>query len=190
MSRNSKYTYLYVLQGHYGDSWEDLAAAEDYRDVRANLREYRENEGGWYRIIQRRELNPRAHDRDQSEASLSAALRRAAKRAFGYNNERETTMKQITEHEVIVHGVEHEQYFQGCGVSFTSYTDVATGIGADARQAFDDALESLAQGDWDVEAIATETDDNGDNERGRLPDVKLPNDAHDEMWVYVSVRVR
>jgi len=55
----NKYCYLYVLQGDYGygHGWEDLTASERYREVRQNLREYRENEGGTYRIIQRRELN-------------------------------------------------------------------------------------------------------------------------------------
>lgn len=56
-----KYDYLYVLQGSYGFGWEDLTATDKadpkaYREIRANLREYRENEGGSYRIISRREL--------------------------------------------------------------------------------------------------------------------------------------
>jgi hypothetical protein len=40
--KQNKYLYLYVLQGNYGygHGWEDL-----------------ENEGGHYRIIERRELN-------------------------------------------------------------------------------------------------------------------------------------
>ena len=61
--RRNKYTYLYVLQGDYGygHGWEDLAA-EDKADsgagrrIRQTRREYRENEGGLYRIIERREL--------------------------------------------------------------------------------------------------------------------------------------
>lgn len=59
MSRTNKYAYIYVLQGNYGygDGWEDLTAEESYREIRNRLKEYRENEGGNYRIIQRRELN-------------------------------------------------------------------------------------------------------------------------------------
>lgn len=58
-TRTNKFTYLFVLQGNYGfgDGWEDLCASETYREVRDNLRDYRENEGGRYRIIQRREPN-------------------------------------------------------------------------------------------------------------------------------------
>lgn len=52
----NKYTYLYVLQGYYAHGWEDLTASEKKSEVRANRREYQENEGGTYRIIQRREV--------------------------------------------------------------------------------------------------------------------------------------
>lgn len=54
MSPERKYDYLHVLQGHYGQGWEDLTASENRAEVRADLKAYRENEGGSYRIIQRR----------------------------------------------------------------------------------------------------------------------------------------
>lgn len=56
----NKYLYMQVLQGHYGYGfgWEDLCASESYMEVRQWKREYQENEGGRYRIIERRELNP------------------------------------------------------------------------------------------------------------------------------------
>jgi hypothetical protein len=47
-------------------------------------------------------------------------------------------------YEVIDHGIDHSQYFQGCGVSHTIYDDVATGFGCDAWEALDDALEGTA----------------------------------------------
>ncbi len=65
--KTRKYTYLYVLQGYYAHGWEDLTAedvhapANEYGTpwarIRASKKEYRENEGGQYRIIRRRELN-------------------------------------------------------------------------------------------------------------------------------------
>jgi hypothetical protein len=55
MNNTNKYEYLFVLQGHYGQGWEDLCASESSAEVRQNRKEYRENEGGTYRIIQRRE---------------------------------------------------------------------------------------------------------------------------------------
>ena len=57
MKKQNKYIYLNVLQGYYSYGWEDLTASESYREVKQDLEAYRENEGGKYRIIQRRELN-------------------------------------------------------------------------------------------------------------------------------------
>lgn len=56
----------------------------------------------------------------------------------------------VTEWQILDHGREHEQYFQGCGTAFTKYEHVATGIGDDAREALDDATESVAQQDHDI----------------------------------------
>lgn len=42
-------------------------------------------------------------------------------------------------------GPDHEQYFQGAGVSFTKYDDVAVGIGDNAVEAYQDAVEILFQ---------------------------------------------
>lgn len=50
-------------------------------------------------------------------------------------------MAKRLEYAVIDHGVDGSQYFPGCGVAFTRYTDVATGIGESAREAGIDAFE-------------------------------------------------
>jgi hypothetical protein len=54
----NKYLYLWILQGWYGvgTGWEDLCASESHREIIQNHREYRENERGMYRIINRREV--------------------------------------------------------------------------------------------------------------------------------------
>jgi hypothetical protein len=56
----NKFDYLYVLQGQYGHGWEDLAAEDQtpqgWKAIKQTRKEYRENEGGTYRIIKRREL--------------------------------------------------------------------------------------------------------------------------------------
>lgn len=67
-------------------------------------------------------------------------------------------MKIVGAFEILDHGIEHSQYFQGCGVSHTPYTDVATGIGDTPGEALDDALEQLAQNDWDVEPVERSDD--------------------------------
>lgn len=57
----NKYSYYYILQGHYSMGWEDLCAAdqthEGWQEMRDNKKDYHFNEGGTYRIIKRRELN-------------------------------------------------------------------------------------------------------------------------------------
>ena len=60
LMKKNKYIYLYVLQGNYGygHGWEDLTASESWSMVCEDRRAYIENEGGNYRVIQRRELNP------------------------------------------------------------------------------------------------------------------------------------
>ena len=113
-------------------------------------------------------------------------------------------MKRIEEYEIINHGVQHSDYFQGCGTKFTEFTDVATGAGNSEREALDDALEDLALADWDtesnadlqadynraddtdaVQAIIDEyADDIGVDEDG------YPPEDYDTPWVFVSVRVR
>ena len=56
----NKNIYLHVLQGNYGGQWDDLTASESIKEVRDDLKAYRENEGGEYRLIERREVNPKA----------------------------------------------------------------------------------------------------------------------------------
>ena len=87
-------------------------------------------------------------------------------------------MKTITDYEVVSHGVEHEQYFQGCGTAFTDFEDVATGIGWSESEALEDALDSLAQSDWDTEAVKYDADED------------IIDDLGEDCWFYVSVRVR
>lgn len=62
----------------------------------------------------------------------------------------------IHDYEVVDHGIEHSQYFQGCGTSFTHYDNVVTGIGDDFAEAFEDCLEQMAQQYSDVDYEATE----------------------------------
>jgi hypothetical protein len=57
MPRPSKYEYLFIIQGHYGQGWEDLTAEERWRDARDRLREYDCNEThSPHRTIKRRVL--------------------------------------------------------------------------------------------------------------------------------------
>ena len=53
----NKFTYLYVLQGLYSNNYEDLTQSESYKEIKKNLKDYRNNEKGSFRIIKRRVLN-------------------------------------------------------------------------------------------------------------------------------------
>ena len=59
MKRVNKYLYLYIVQGNYGDGWEDVTAADNWKEALGYLKDYRDNEAFFpHRMIQRRELNP------------------------------------------------------------------------------------------------------------------------------------
>lgn len=46
---------LWIVQGNYGHGWEDVTAAKTWKEIKQNLREYRENEPGTaFRAIKRR----------------------------------------------------------------------------------------------------------------------------------------
>lgn len=53
--KTNKYSYLWIIQGLY-QRWEDLSAYESLREAKADLKAYRVNEQGTFRVIQRREL--------------------------------------------------------------------------------------------------------------------------------------
>ena len=56
-----KYRYLHILQGNYGQGWEDICQWEvcqweDRAEMVTDRKAYRENAGEYsYRIVQRRE---------------------------------------------------------------------------------------------------------------------------------------
>ncbi len=57
MSKPTKYEYLHVVQGHYGQGWEDVCQSLSHREARGDLRAYRENCPEYaHRMIGRREL--------------------------------------------------------------------------------------------------------------------------------------
>jgi len=90
----------------------------------------------------------------------------------------ESIRKLPARHQILDHGVEYEQYFQGCGTSFTDYTDVYTGIGDSAKEALEDALEQAATCGWDVDSI--------ENNESNALDV---TEGADECHHYVSIRL-
>lgn len=103
-------------------------------------------------------------------------------------------MKMITDYEIVRHGIDNSQYFQGCGTAFTDFDEVATGIGDNPKEAAEDCLELLAQMGWDVDSnkdlieevnnlpivptITAEVNEEGEDE--------YPEDC----YYYLSIRVK
>jgi hypothetical protein len=89
----------------------------------------------------------------------------------------------LTNYELLSHGVEGEQYFQGAGTSFTKFKHIATGVGSSEKEAFDDALEQIAQ-THDVDFSKIEKD--GENLSTKVAPEITAEDS--DMHYYFSVR--
>lgn len=91
--------------------------------------------------------------------------------------------KDITNFQLLSHGFDHSQYFQGCGTSFTDYAHVVTGCGGSEKEAFEDALEQLCMQvsgvtTWEIESKA-----------GKLSEETLKDIPEDnEVYFYYSIR--
>ena len=101
-----------------------------------------------------------------------------------------TTHKTIVEFEVIDHGIENSQYFQGCGLSHTDFEDIATGCGNNPAEAIDDALEQLACGSWHVEGMEARILSQEFPRKRRLPCKPSVPARADDCYYYISIRVK
>lgn len=114
-------------------------------------------------------------------------------------------MRKIGDFELVDHGVDGEQYFQGCGTSYTPFEHCATGCGDSAAEAVDDMLESVAQDDFETEGMEKRIMDDlgltefpagdccgeceyGDSDDSDDSDEKDAACAECEMHYYVSLR--
>ena len=87
--------------------------------------------------------------------------------------------------EIIDHGWNNSQYFQGCGVAYTDYDSVVTGCGHNAKDAYENAVENLFQ-----------TEDTEKTQRLRLPKRPrgiratdhVPARSSEDCYWYVSIR--
>lgn len=107
-----------------------------------------------------------------------------------------STRKTVGAYELVDHGIENPQYFQGCGTAFTDYDHVVTGIGDNPAEAIEDALESMAQMDYDTETMENRIKaDEGWDEIPTTPDVHddhadsdVDDDDSDGPYYHVSIR--
>ena len=92
----------------------------------------------------------------------------------------------IDEYEIIDHGIEHEQYYQGCGVAFTHFDYIHTGCGDSFNDALDDAFDQIAMGEM---REITNLDVIFNAEKKHEIDNIMDTIPTDEMcWYYVSIR--
>jgi hypothetical protein len=85
----------------------------------------------------------------------------------------------VADFEIVRHGIDNSQYFQGCGVAFTEYEACFTGIGNNPNEALDDALEQAAVSGWDVESIK--------NDQPTKPKVSA---KAEDCYYYLSIRLK
>ena len=103
------------------------------------------------------------------------------------------------QYEVVDHGIEYPQYFQGCGTSFTDYDWCVTGIGDDFNEALDDALENVSQvtpsdfkfADFDNLVVKENLRSKKESQLSsvsRIYTFELANDEEVDMYYHVSIR--
>jgi len=107
-----------------------------------------------------------------------------------WERERVHVRMRVTEFEVIDHGIEHSQYFQGCGTSGTLFDHVRTGIGNHPADAIEDCLEQIAEEGVDTEDLEEQLlEDAGLEEWPTVPKAIDPfGDDFSEIWYHVSIQ--
>jgi hypothetical protein len=68
-----------------------------------------------------------------------------AEKVTNLNTTNDLAKVKIEAFDIVDHGIEHCQYFQGDSAMFTRFDATETGCGDNFAEALDDALESLAQ---------------------------------------------
>ena len=101
-------------------------------------------------------------------------------------------MKALLDYEIIDHGVDGSQYFQGCGTSYTEFDHVVTGCGHTCQEAFSDALCQME--DTETGELAPQCDNADDTSLCKLIDCEFPTDKDREncgecdLYYYLSIR--
>lgn len=90
----------------------------------------------------------------------------------------------MSSYQIINHGWDNAQYFQGCGTAYTEFDHVQTGCGDNAAEAYADAVESIYQCHTTAEAEALQLPK---KPHGIRKADKVPAKSEDCYW-YVSIR--
>lgn len=84
-------------------------------------------------------------------------------------------------YEIVNHGIDHCQYFQGCGVSFSHYDAAFTGAADSPYAALEEALFEAAMSGYNTNDIV-----NNFSKKCHLTREQIDNG---EIYYYVSVRM-
>lgn len=96
--------------------------------------------------------------------------------------------------QIINHGIEHSQYFQGCGILFTGYNECFTGCGISPKEAFEDAFSQLIEYEEISDDIAAQIEA-FEGSQAILQMEEIPQEIAEqpedgELYCYVSIRVK
>ena len=99
-------------------------------------------------------------------------------------------MKIISDYEIIDHGIENSQYFQGCGTAFSKYENVVTGCGSNPSEAIADALDQISAMDFNVCATLESEVDVGEYLGTTSPNTNPSHEENEDskMYYYLSIR--
>lgn len=86
-------------------------------------------------------------------------------------------------YEIVYLGCEHPDYFQGFGTSFSRYEHSVYGIGSTVQDAYEDALEQMAQSTRPHMVVMPDLPD-----MCPLPYEREPLDDDDERYYHVGIR--
>ncbi len=95
--------------------------------------------------------------------------------------------RQTAHYEILNHGVQHNQYFTGCGTYGTEFQEVVTGAGDNAVEAYNDALEAIAS-QHDSAAIDLLGLPACPKRHNITVRCKVPASYSNEHYVYVGIR--
>lgn len=99
----------------------------------------------------------------------------------------------MIEYELLDHGIEHDQYFQGCGTAFTNFDCVITGNGDNFAEAIEDCLDQIANSyseeEINVDLLEKQILEDEELEKFPIfPSVSNTYQEDNDMYYYVSLR--
>jgi hypothetical protein len=103
-------------------------------------------------------------------------------------------MQKIERYEIVDHGVDHSDYFQGCGVAYTEFDKCYTGAGRSLKEALGDALEQIGE-HYDLLGcpdLLGECNESSDNDRvtQSYENIREKEPEDSQLYYYASIRVK